>query len=69
MSRAPTPAKRLHDLARKHGVSISEFSPGLRVWSIRPASDPYRGAHLAFGIPQAQLADEIKRHSQTFPAK
>lgn len=64
MARKETPAKRLHALARKHGLSLSEFSPGLRVWTIRPASDPWRGEPLAFGVPHGKVAEEILKHSR-----
>ena len=55
----PTPAIRLHDLARKHGLTIDEFSPGLRVWTIRDPAQGYRGEPLAFGVPHCQLAERI----------
>lgn len=58
--KAPTPAKRLHAFAAKHGLSIQEYSPGLRVWSIRPA-DCLAGwtEPLAFGVPESQLREKI----------
>lgn len=59
-----TPAKRLHALAAKHGLCICEFSPGLRVWTIRPASDPYAPQPLAFGVPHSELADKLSELSR-----
>ena len=57
----PTPAIRLHALARKAGLMIDEFSPGLRIWTIRDPADGYTGEPLAFGVPQAQLADRLRQ--------
>lgn len=59
----PTPAKRLHALATKHRLSIREFAPGIRIWAIRPASNPYQSEPLAWGVPQGQLAEKIKELS------
>lgn len=60
-----TPAKRLHALAHKHGVIIEEFSPGLRVWTIRDPNKPRHAEPLAFGVPHSRLADKIRELSLT----
>lgn len=52
-----TPAKRLHELARKLGLEINEFSPGLRVWSITKGGD-YANP-LAFGVLHAEVEDRL----------
>lgn len=52
-----TPAKRLHALADKLGLEITEFSPGLRIWTITKDGD-YANP-LAFGVPHADLEDRL----------
>lgn len=63
--KAPTPAKRLHKLASKHGLTISEFSPGLRVWAVRKVGQSWDSKPLAFGVPHSSLAGKIKELSLT----
>jgi hypothetical protein len=58
--RTPTPAKRLHKVAAFYGVTIDEFSPGLRIWTIRAAGAPYSEEPLAFGVPQEALRAKIE---------
>jgi hypothetical protein len=58
--RTPTPAKRLRKVAAFYGVTIDEFSPGLRVWSIRAAGTPYSAEPLAFGVPHEDLRAKIQ---------
>jgi hypothetical protein len=63
--KTPTPAKRLHKLASKHGLTISEFSPGLRVWAVRKVGLPSDSEPLAFGVPHTLLADKIMELSRS----
>jgi hypothetical protein len=66
MSRKPTPAKRLHVFAARHGLSLREFSPGLRIWTIYRAGETQSGKDLAFGIPQSQVQDKITEIHSSF---
>lgn len=67
MSRKPTPAKRLHALAARHGLSLCEYSPGLRIWSIYRAGKTQSGESLAFGVPQSQVHDKILEIHASLP--
>lgn len=58
--RKPTPAKRLHKLAASKGLTIDEFSPGLRIWTVRDKHKGHKGEPLAFGVPQLSLAAKLE---------
>lgn len=64
----PTPAKRMHALASKNGLLINEFSPGLRVWTIRAKATPYSPEPLAFGVPHSELAAKIQEIGKALQA-
>ena len=64
----PTPAKRLHDLARRLDLSIEEFSPGLRIWSVYVASDWRRANCLAFGVPHSEIRAKLFEIRANTPA-
>ena len=64
----PTPAKRLHDLARRLDLRIEEFSPGLRIWSVYAATDWRRANCLAFGVPHSDLRAKLVELRTNTPA-
>lgn len=57
--RAQTPAIRMHSLAYARGLRIEEFSPGLRVWTIRRIADGSGAEPVAFGVPHSLLKAKI----------
>lgn len=66
MSQKPTPAKRLHVFAAKHGLSLREFSPSLRIWIIYRVGETQSGKELAFGIPHSQVKDKVTEIYSSF---